>query len=52
MTRDTEEFLTRMRKLTRTVNKFWQNQTLGEESTVEEDAELEKIYTFLVLYSD
>ena len=52
MNKDTEEFLTRMRKMTRIVNRFWEGQALGRETTVEEDAELEKIYMFLALYSD
>ena len=52
MNKDTEDFLTRMRKLTRFVNKFWEGQTLGRETTVEEDAELEKLYMYFNLYSD
>ena len=52
MNEKTEEFILKMRKLTRTLNVFWERQSTGKESTVEEDEELEKLYKYFKLHTE
>ena len=52
MDKNTEEFLLKMRKLTRILNVFWENQALGKPSTVEEDEQLEKLYMYFNIHTE